>query len=244
MTSDILNYWPYFAGGMGVLVIIGYIAIVIDGREESGLANMRASKEYLNVKASKDFSIAKSEEEGRRHVGDIGEYVVNDGLEMLPMTATYWQLAGSFEGQRFEFDHLVVAPNGLFIVETKNYSGSITDNTLDGSWFRIGGGHNVLRNPMQQLERNRRILSNILTKWDLFIPIYGLAVMTGDCDLANVRNAPFPIVSAQMVPGTITQGVTGMSEATEDVLKFCARLGAAGIEPISYDLTFADKKAA
>ncbi len=91
------------------------------------------------------------------HLGAVGEEKVAKILEDLGdsyhvMNDFHWK------GQRGNFDHIVIGPNGIFMIETKNHKGIIR---CDGERWRqekVGGlgtvYEGVLRNPAHQVRKN------------------------------------------------------------------------------------------
>lgn len=64
-------------------------------------------------------------------------------------------------------DHLVLGPNGIFVIETKNYGGMIRYD--GGEWYRsFRRGRRTMRtrmpDPGKQAERNARMLSSFMEK--------------------------------------------------------------------------------
>ena len=56
-------------------------------------------------------------------MGDIGEKVVADSLDTLPQDYFVFNDVNLPKSQG-NIDHVVVGPNGIFVIETKNYRGS------------------------------------------------------------------------------------------------------------------------
>lgn len=57
------------------------------------------------------------------------------------------------EGKSSQIDHIVIRPNGLFVIETKNYSGRIYGNENQHEWTQVlayGKVKNKLYNPLKQ----------------------------------------------------------------------------------------------
>lgn len=76
-----------------------------------------------------------------------------------------------------EFDHIVVGPNGVFHLETKNWHGKVMIKP-SGEWMRVkeDGTLYPWENPAEQLERHRKVLLSVLR--DLYVPVVGWLVMT------------------------------------------------------------------
>ena len=70
----------------------------------------------------------------------------------------------SFSDESQEFDHLVIGPQGIFNIETKNYSGKLAIDK-SGNWFRLKKGETewiAEENPAQQVFRHRVLLQSIV----------------------------------------------------------------------------------
>lgn len=63
-----------------------------------------------------------------------------------------------------EFDHLVIGPQGIFNIETKNYAGKLAIDKA-GNWLRMKKGETewcAEENPAQQIFRHRVLLQSIV----------------------------------------------------------------------------------
>lgn len=71
---------------------------------------------------------------------------------------------GSFVDESQEFDHLVIGPQGIFNIETKNYTGKLSIDQ-NGNWYRLKKGETewtAEENPAQQLFRHHVLLQSIV----------------------------------------------------------------------------------
>lgn len=92
-------------------------------------------------------------------------------------------------------DHLVVAPSGLFVMNTLNWSGKIIgDTSKQAPTWKIrapGGGVRTARNPLGRVLRERRILCNWLKGtsliWERVFPIVILAHPEADIAVSNAE---------------------------------------------------------
>lgn len=70
----------------------------------------------------------------------------------------------SFVDESQEFDHLVIGPQGIFNIETKNYTGKLSIDQ-NGNWYRLKKGETewvAEENPAQQLFRHHVLLQSIV----------------------------------------------------------------------------------
>jgi hypothetical protein len=85
-------------------------------------------------------------------IGELGEYKINIQLDQLPKDCKYLSdLLVSNSKSRTgysQIDHLVISPYGLFVIETKNYSGEIKGKRDDKNW--IVNNRFKMFNPLRQ----------------------------------------------------------------------------------------------
>ncbi len=94
-----------------------------------------------------------------------------------------------------EFDHIVIGPQGIFNIETKNYSGKLIIDS-NGNWIRVkaDGSKTGERNPIQQLRRHEMVLKSIMGE---DIPIISVLVMANPkMIIEGVENFSIPLIKA------------------------------------------------
>lgn len=105
----------------------------------------------------------------------------------------------SFTDEVQEFDHLVIGPQGIFNIETKNYSGKVHIDRF-GNWLRLKNGESEWvpeENPVQQLFRHRVMLESIVGK---NIPIIDVICMAHpSLMLSGQENSNIPIVKKDLL---------------------------------------------
>jgi len=132
-----------------------------------------------------------------------------------------------------DVDHLVVGPNGIFALETKNHRGHIY--WRDGQWYQAKvsrSGHpqpeKPIRDPSRQLKRNVDYLRSCIRRTDPDLArrtrlwIEGAAVFsdpTVRVDLPqSVRDTlPFPVLQARDLPAHILGHVPRYPYSRSDV---------------------------
>ncbi|NMC67630.1 MAG: NERD domain-containing protein [Spirochaetales bacterium] len=93
--------------------------------------------------------------------GDKGEKIVSLYLEDLPSGYFVFNDVNIPNGKG-NIDHLVIGPTGIFLIETKNYSGFFK---IDGDNWSIGNSNRKLKkNPGTQVKLNALDLSKFLNK--------------------------------------------------------------------------------
>jgi hypothetical protein len=107
------------------------------------------------------------------------------------------------DGEKAELDFVVIGSNGVFIVENKNYNGTIEGHVDEDKWVqkKVGQGgtpySNPIRNPIFQLKREIHILANYLrenginvfvTGFVYFSNYYANLSITGDSEyIASIQ---------------------------------------------------------
>ncbi|MCH7369717.1 nuclease-related domain-containing protein [Aeromonas sp. MR16] len=120
-----------------------------------------------------------------------------------------------FDG--FNIDHLIISPNGVFVVETKGRSKPINDGTKQ---FKVRVENNALHfpnhvetEPLEQVRRNVTSVRNWLNSaTGTDVPVGGILVLPGwYIELCQKATAPY-VVSAAALPKVLPQLRVGMLE--------------------------------
>lgn len=105
----------------------------------------------------------------------------------------------SFIDESQEFDHLVVGPQGIFNIETKNYAGKLTIDP-NGNWFRLKKGETewtAEENPAQQLFRHHMLLQSIVGD---DVPIIDVICMAHpNLMISGQENSFIPVVKKDLL---------------------------------------------
>lgn len=98
-----------------------------------------------------------------------------------------------------EFDHLVIGPQGVFNIETKNYSGKVYIDK-SGNWMRLKKGETEWtpeENPAQQLFRHHVMLQSILSDQ---VPIIDVICMSHpSLMISGQENSGIPIIKKDLL---------------------------------------------
>lgn len=147
----------------------------------------------------------------RRESGRIGEETVAHELAFLPreyrvLNFVFLTAPGRERGQ--QMDHIVIGPNGLFHLETKNDLGKIVI-TQEGDWLikRENKKYQGMRNPLGQLRRHELVLREWLEELDpaLKVPIRGAVVLSrAETMTDGLANSPVPVIKADRLHDFIT----------------------------------------
>ena len=90
------------------------------------------------------------------------QYVINDLILMN-------------DGKTTQIDHMVINPRGVFVIETKNYSGEIYGNENQREWTQVlayGNVKNKLYNPLKQNATHVYNVKKVVGK----LPVHSLVV--------------------------------------------------------------------
>ncbi len=104
-----------------------------------------------------------------------------------------------------DIDHVVLAPGGVFVLETKNWSGHI--NCSGDEWHRAGK-RNFNSSPSRQVKRNAAKIKNIIDNSSnlrsLGIWVEGIVVITNKHATLHLNNPTVPILKLPQVANYIT----------------------------------------
>lgn len=100
--------------------------------------------------------------------GDNGEKLVSKNLELISGfhlqfdNYTYLNPRSNISHQ---IDHIFIHQNGIFVIETKNYYGTIVSNTGDVFWYKIiGDKKTIISNPLIQNNSHLKLIQKLLNK--------------------------------------------------------------------------------
>lgn len=90
----------------------------------------------------------------RRQAGIAGEQAVKQKIQSIAPTNSKLINNVVLYGKNrktYQIDHIFINTNGIWIIETKNWSGEIYGEELENDWFQVQGNHKERRfNPLQQ----------------------------------------------------------------------------------------------
>ncbi|MDR0372897.1 MAG: NERD domain-containing protein [Nitrososphaerota archaeon] len=104
-----------------------------------------------------------------------------------------------------DIDHVVLTPGGIFVLETKNWSGNITSS--GDEWHRKGK-RNFNSSPSRQVKRNvqkiQRIIGSSPVLRSMGIWVEGIVVLTNRHASVHLTNPSVPVLKLQQLPSYIT----------------------------------------
>lgn len=121
-----------------------------------------------------------------------------------------------------EYDHIVIGKQGVFVIETKNYSGKLIVDT-NGNWIRIkkDGTSEGERNPVQQVDRHEKLLKSFLKG----IPIIGLiCIAHPKAIIEGGNNCPIPLIKSDLLTRFIESYPSSSKMLSDDEIKECLLL--------------------
>lgn len=147
------------------------------------------------------LKISENERDRRfQAAGRRGEHRVADVLarELPDEYAIVNDAEISLGRQRAQFDHIVVGPNGIFAVETKNWRGRVTGRAAS-PFLRIHseqGRVRTARNPLPQCRRQARVLRAFVVRTPRpDAPVTAILAAGADDGRWEIEGADVPIVA-------------------------------------------------
>ena len=91
-------------------------------------------------------------------------------------------------GETSEIDVMFICQKGIFVFESKNYSGWIFGNEKDQYWTAslASGQKNRFYNPIKQNRTHLKWLSNYLSSLDVEVPLFSVIVFSERCELKKI----------------------------------------------------------
>jgi hypothetical protein len=136
--------------------------------------------------------------EGEKKVAKLLADKLNDDYHIL--NDLYLHSGGG------DIDHIVLGPNGVFVLETKNWSGSISCN---GDVWQRTGKRNFSGSPSRQVKRNaakiKQIIDNNPNLRSLAIWVEGIVVLTNNHATLHLSNPTVSILKLPQVASYIVE---------------------------------------
>ncbi len=120
---------------------------------------------------------------------DRGETRVEEVLRNLDSGRSIHHLILVHDGQSTEIDHVFIHPNGIFVIETKDFSGMIVGDENQDQWTQIKNNElseRHFQNPIKQNQGHIVALSKTLDPLGEF-RFQGLVVFAGSGNIHNVK---------------------------------------------------------
>lgn len=120
--------------------------------------NLVYSRKIVRTNKTRHLKPAVNKDSLAVRKGVVGEYVTNIQLHML--TAEYKHLSDlllNVDGKTTQIDHVVIAPYGIFVIETKNYKGWIYGNEDYKYWTQTFNRNSKYKIPNPIWQNNYHI---------------------------------------------------------------------------------------
>lgn len=131
--------------------------------------------------------------------GKVGENKVAHYLSFLDLNDyyVYNNVNICINGRSQQIDHLVVGSNGIFHLETKNYSGEIYIDKNE-NWSKSNKyNYELLESPKCQIQRHEQLLKEII---DSKYEIVSVIVMANKyCKLVGIKNTSLNVMKAEKI---------------------------------------------
>lgn len=148
--------------------------------------------EILMTYLKRDFPRFKDVQQDYRksEKGYEGELQVDYHLELLShQFLTLRDICLSVQGRTFQIDNLIITQNAIFIVEVKNYQGTIIFDTILDQFTRDNGKSETgFSHPVSQAELQRLHLQQWLQERNFpIIPIYSFIAISDPSTIIKVK---------------------------------------------------------
>lgn len=173
-----------------ILILIILLILIFGLRRTNSRKCIRSRNDYSNLK------------------GEIGEITVADILSRLPedkyiVLNNLMFNSGAYTTQ---IDHIVVSVYGIFVIETKNYSGVIFGSLNKDTWIQdIFGNRYTFYNPIYQNRKHIAFILREFSELKLWEHFYSIVTFVGRVNLKLYGNC---------------KGVVGLSDLTHYILSF------------------------
>lgn len=209
--ANCLYYEYYYYGSILISNQLNILNKKASGKKHISESDLNNALMYFYDSYS--IEEAKEKQRARDYLGNkknglIGENEVNYALKWLDKG--YTKIARKdpekpitlynpdFIDEAQEYDHIIVGKQGVFNIETKNYSGKLIVD-VNGNWIRIkkDGTQEGERNPIQQLRRHEKLLRSII---GLDVPIINIICMAHPkMIIEGVENCSIPLVKSDLL---------------------------------------------
>ena len=130
-----------------------------------------------------------------KYKGYIGESIVAKYLNKLPKNEyrVFNNIYLKVGNNSIQIDHLIVSIYGIFVIETKNYSGWIFGSDNHNYWTQVIFKNKIkFKNPIKQNISHIKSLKYLLFDYDN-LKYYSIIVFTGSAELKSI-NSLTPVI--------------------------------------------------
>ena len=198
-----------FATIFALLIYEILSTLQVDILEEAGLVFLLASLATFYFYLRK-YHIYRGGWQGEKEVSTLLSHTLSNDYYLL--NDLYLRDGGG------DIDHIVLGPNGVFVLETKNWNGSISCN--GDEWQRMGK-RNFSGSPSRQVKRNaariKQIFDNSPDLKSLSIWVEGIVVLTNNHATLHFNNPTVPILKLSQLPNYIAEFRSSRSLSDEQL---------------------------
>lgn len=127
---------------------------------------------------NESYKLDKFGDKGERSVTAIIRKELNDEWYYINKA----HIKSPYDGTLVQIDHLVFSPYGVFIVETKNWYGTIFEE--NNQWYTLSRyGRKNLKNPAEQVKRYQKVVEEYLSFAHLYGTITPIILFVGKSTL-------------------------------------------------------------
>ena len=121
-----------------------------------------------------------------------------------------------------QIDNMLVSQQGIFVIETKNYSGRVFGDEISPKWVQISpnGFQREFPNPILQNNGHIWALQSLLGKSFSNAPFYNIVVFGDKCKVSPVRGV-FKMKELKKVLKELTKGAPVLTEKEVTDIKDC-----------------------
>lgn len=211
-------YFKYFTEEIGntrtILTKRGY---------SKNIENLDKSKHFDTDCDESDF---EEEKEQDTNYGEQGEQNVEYSLKWLPKEYRKIEKGDGIylrdtkvSDEKQEIDHIIIGPNGVFLVETKYFKGNITIDSY-GNWSREldDGKIEGMKNPIQQVDRHHMIVSSLLSGIVDEKDVHDIICLAYDaCRINGIENSTVPVVKSDLLNRHILETPSEKTYTIDDI---------------------------
>ncbi len=201
-----LSYLPFFALLVGLLFLYAFVRIFIEsiGYKDSAY-HKQTNKSFISI---------------RFNQGAYGEYLIYKHLRDYEKNGAKFLFnvyVPKENGETTEIDVLLIDKSGIFVFESKNYSGWIFGSENQSQWTQTlprGKGRsekNRFFNPIIQNKGHIKHLKNVLGG---SIPMYSIIAFSDRCELKNIKvsSADVVVINRSAALSRVEQKKRGVAE--------------------------------
>lgn len=120
-----------------------------------------------------------------------GEIEVNEVLEKIKGYKLLSNVMIKRQNGTSQIDHILIGRKGVFVIETKDFSGKIYGDQYSKYWMqKLNGRKNTFYNPIRQNYGHIKALEEMLDRKDIFI---SLIVFTNKSNIKKIK-AEVPVI--------------------------------------------------